>query len=51
MNNDISSTKVRQNLLTLMDKFEDKIEEDDFDVWIDDMTWGKEYFEGELNGK
>lgn len=45
MNNDISSTKVRKNLLSLMDKFENRIEEDDFDIWIDDMTWGKEYFE------
>ena len=45
MNNDISSTKVRKNLLSLMDKFEDRIEEDDFDIWVDDMTWGKEYFE------
>jgi len=45
MNNDISSTKVRKNLLSLMDKFESRIEEDDFDIWIDDMTWGKEYFE------
>lgn len=45
MNNDISSTKVRKNLLSLIDKFEDRIEEDDFDIWVDDMTWGKEYFE------
>ena len=45
MNNDISSTKVRKNLLSLIDKFENRIEEDDFDIWVDDMTWGKEYFE------
>lgn len=45
MNNDISSTKVRKNLLSLIDKFEDRIEEDDFDIWVDDITWGKEYFE------
>lgn len=45
MNNDISSTKVRKNLLSIMDKFESRIEESDFDIWIDDITWGKEYFE------
>ena len=45
MNNDISSTKVRKNLLSFMDKFESRIEESDFDIWIDDITWGKEYFE------
>ena len=44
MNNDISSTKVRKNLLSLIDKFEDRIKEDDYDIWVDDMTWGKEYF-------
>ena len=43
MNNDISSTKIRKNLLSLMDKFEDRIEEDDFDIWIDDITWAKGY--------
>ena len=42
MNNDVSST----NLLSLMDKFEDKIEEDDFDIWIDDITWAKGYVNG-----
>jgi hypothetical protein len=34
-----------------MDKFEDRIEEDDFDIWIDDITWGKDYFEGDINGR
>ena len=47
MNNSISSTKVRKNLLALMDKFEDNIEDEDFDTWIDDMTWAKDYFEGD----
>lgn len=46
MNNDISSTKIRKNLLSLMDKFEDRIEEDDFDIWIDDITWAKGYVNG-----
>lgn len=44
MNNDASSTKVRKNLLALMSHFEEKIEEDDFDIWIDDITWAKDYF-------
>lgn len=47
MNNDASSTKVRKNLFALMDKFDDKIEEDDFDIWIDDITWGSDYFDDE----
>ena len=48
MNNNASSTKVRQNLISLMERFEDKIEEDDFDTWIDYLTWGKEYYEAEV---
>ena len=44
MNNSISSTKVRQNLLALMDKFEDTIEDNDFDTWIDDLTWAKDIY-------
>ena len=43
MNNTISSTEVRQNLMALMKKFEDKIEDDDFDDLLDDMTWAKDY--------
>lgn len=45
MNNNISSTQVRKNLIALMNKFEEEIEEDDFDIWIDDITWAKDYFE------
>ena len=44
MNNSISSTKVRQNILALMDKFEDTIEDNDFDTWIDDLTWAKDIY-------
>lgn len=49
MNNDISSTKVRKNLMALMEKFENEIEEDDFDIWIDDITWAKDYYESDLS--
>lgn len=48
MDNDISSTKVRENIMSLMNVFEDVIE-DDFDTWIDDITWGKDYFDGTSN--
>ena len=37
MDNDISSTKLRENLRIKMSE--------DFDIMMDDMTWAKEYFE------
>lgn len=49
MNNSVSSTKVRKNLIALMDKFEASIEDDDFDTWIDDITWAKDYHESDLS--
>lgn len=38
MNNNASSTKLRAKLM-------DYMESEDFDEWIDDITWAKEYYD------